>query len=93
MKTLQQILAIAHTEFRFGLRRGGPVIIPILVALLFAAGILLNPLDNLSIDRDDLNKALQEPARLEKSGFTVQSAKQFWADGMADMTVSSTMEA
>jgi hypothetical protein len=93
MKTLRQILAIAHTEFRFGLRRGGPVVIPALIGMLFAAGVLLNPLGNLSISRDELNKILLDQAKLEKKGWTENVIRQFSADGMADMIVEGAMEA
>jgi ABC-type Na+ efflux pump permease subunit len=96
MKTFWQIFGIARTEFRFGLRRGGPVVIPALIGLLVAAGILLNPLANLSISKNELNRLLQDPVGLEniiQSGWTVESFKQFVAQGMADVTVFSTMMA
>ncbi len=41
MKSLKQIFAIARTEFRFGLRRGGPVVPLVLIGLFLDAAVLL----------------------------------------------------
>lgn len=42
MKTLWQIFAIARNEFRFGLRRGAPVVVTAVIGLLLGAGILMS---------------------------------------------------
>src|SRR5450759_587763 len=92
MKTLWQIFAVARTEFRFGLRRGGPVVTTILIGLVFWATILLNPLDNLSMAKDDLNHILQNTTVIEKwteKGYTVDIFRQTAAGSMAEMTVFS----
>jgi hypothetical protein len=90
MKIFWQILAIARTEFRFGLRRGGPVVTTILIGLVFAAAILLNPLANLSMAKDDLNHLLQNPTVIEKwteKGYTVDIFRQQAVGMMAETTV------
>jgi len=92
MKTLWQIFAVARTEFRFGLRRGGPVITTLLSGLVFGAAILLNPLANLSMAKDDLNHILQNPTVIEKwteKGYTVDIYRQTAAGSIAEMTVFS----
>jgi hypothetical protein len=90
MNTLWQIFAIARTEFRFGLRRGGPVVTTILIGLVFGAAILLNPLANLSMAKDDLNHILQNPTVIEKwtaKGYTMDIFRQQAVGMMADTTV------
>jgi ABC-type Na+ efflux pump permease subunit len=92
MKTLWQIFAVARTEFRFGLRRGGPVVIPLLIGLVFWAGILIGPLANLSIVKDDLSQILQNPTVIERwaeKGLTVDFFRQTYAGLMAEATVFS----
>jgi ABC-type Na+ efflux pump permease subunit len=90
MKTLWQIFAVARTEFRFGLRRGGPVVITVLIGLIFGAAILLNPLANLSTARDDLNQFLQNKTVIEKwtaKGYTMDIFRQQAVGMMAETTV------
>ncbi len=41
VNSLQQILAIARTEFRFSFRRSAPVVVTVLIGLLVSAGILV----------------------------------------------------
>lgn len=65
MNSLHQIIAIARTEFRFGIRRGAPVIVPLLIGIIFGAGILLGPLMNLTNIRDGLNSVLSDPIKLQ----------------------------
>jgi ABC-type transport system involved in multi-copper enzyme maturation permease subunit len=92
MKTLRQIQAIARTEFRFGLRRGAPVVTSILIGLIFGAAILMTPLDNLPIARDEINQVLQDPqriARLAQNGLTVDRYRQISSEGIASITVLS----
>lgn len=90
MKTFRQILAIARIEVRFGFRRGAPVVTTILIGLIFGAGILLGPLVNLPLARDEMNQMLQNPAtvaKLEQNGLTTQEYRQIAAEGMAQMAV------
>lgn len=90
MKTFWQIFAVARTEFRFGLRRGGPVVTTILIGLVFGAAILLNPLANLSMAKDDLNHILQNTTVIEKwtaKGYTVDIFRQQAVGMMAEATV------
>jgi ABC-type Na+ efflux pump permease subunit len=92
VKTIRQIYAIARTEFRFGLRRGGPVVTTLLIGLVFGAGILMNPLANLSISKNDLSQVLQNPTVIEKwteKGYAVDIFRQTAAGSMAEMTVFS----
>jgi hypothetical protein len=92
VNALRQIFAIARTEFRFGLRRGGPVVTTILIGLIFGAGILMGPLANLPIARDEINQLLQDPVmveRLAQKGLTMEYYRQITAEGMANITVIS----
>jgi ABC-type Na+ efflux pump permease subunit len=92
MKTLWQILAIARTEFRFGLRRGGPVVTTLLIGLVLGAGILIGPLANLSTSKEDLSNVLQNPTVIQKwteKGYSVDIFRQTFAGSMAEMTVFS----
>jgi len=65
MNSFHQIIAIARTEFRFGMRRGAPVIVPLLIGIIFGAGILIGPLMNLTNIRDGLNSVLSDPIKLQ----------------------------
>ena len=92
MKTLWQIFAIARTEFRFGLRRGGPVVTTLLIGLTFGAGLLMNPLDNLSIAKDELRQLLQNTTVIERwaaKGITMDFFHRVAAGSMAGITVTS----
>ncbi len=92
MKTFWQIIAIARTEFRFGLRRGGPVVTTLLIGLVFGAAILLNPLSNLSMAKEDLHHFLQDPAAIQKwtdKGYSVDIFRQQAVGTMAETTVFS----
>jgi hypothetical protein len=92
MKIIRQVLAIARTEFRFGWRRGAPVISAILIGLILGAGLLLGPLANLSIARDQLQQVAQDAARLERMaelGITLPQYHRIEAEVMAQMTVYS----
>ena len=67
MKPLPQFLAIARAEFRFGLRRGGPVVPTVLIGLVLDIGILLATL----MQVNDFKAAVQynfysNPAELQK---------------------------
>jgi hypothetical protein len=90
MKTFWQIYAVALTEFRFGLRRGGPVVTTVLIGLIFGAAILINPLANLSYSKDELNNILQNTSVIEKwtaKGYSVDIFRQQAVGMMAETTV------
>jgi hypothetical protein len=92
MKTIQQIFAIARTEFCFGLRRGGPVVTTLLIGLVLGAGILIGPLANLSTTKEDLRNVLQNPTVIQKwteKGYTADIFRQTFAGSMASATVYS----
>jgi len=92
LKTLRQILAIAHTEFLFGLRRGGPVVIPLLIGLVIGAGILWFGTANLGITRADFRQFLQDSAKIEQwkeKGLTVDFFRQTDAGSVAEDFVLS----
>jgi hypothetical protein len=92
MKTLVQIYAIARTEFRFGLRRGGPVVTTLLIGLVFGAGILIVPLADLSTSKETLSQVMQNQTVVEQwaeKGFSMDFFRQIYAGSMANMTVFS----
>jgi hypothetical protein len=92
MKTILQIFAIARTEFRFGLRRGGPVVTTLLIGLTFGAAILLGPLSNMSMAKEELGNILQNQTVIQKwtdKGYTVDIFRQQAVGMMAETTVFS----
>jgi hypothetical protein len=92
MKTLRQIYAIARTEFRFGLRRGGPVVTTLVIWLIFGAGILIGPLADLSPSKETLSQVMQNQTVVERwaeKGFSMDFFRQIYAGSMANMTVLS----
>ena len=93
MKTFRQILAIARTEFRFAFRRGAPVAVTALIGLIVSAGILLEPLSNLSQTPKNLNMTPEQVARLATIGLTPGEWAVFVQNMMADMFVASTVMA
>ena len=85
MKTLRQIFAIARTEFRFGLRRGAPVVVTAMIGLIVGAGILLTPLINLNgLYPDFSNLTTEQIGRLAERGITVDSFRLPVRDSLAD---------
>ena len=91
MKTLRQIFAIARTEFRFGLRRGAPVVVTAVISLIVGAGILLTPLMNLNgLFPDFSNLTTEQIGKLAKRGITIESLRLPIRDSLADSTAFST---
>lgn len=91
MLTLSQIFAIARTEFRFGFRRGAPVVVTALIGLIVGAGNALGPLSNLSTWAAN---SIMTPEQIEKwtsFGLTLNQHTPFLRDGFGDMFVVSTM--
>lgn len=96
MKTLWQIYAIARNEFRFGLRRGGPVVTTLLIGLVVGAGILWNGLSDLATARDDFRQVLQNTVlieRLREKGLTVDYFRQNAVGSKAEDIVASVQMA
>ncbi len=94
MKTLWQILAIARSEFRFGLRRGAPVVVTALIGLIVGAAILLDPIANLDNMRsEELSASLSQEQMnaWAEVGVTVDVFRSLDRDSMADMAASSTV--
>jgi ABC-2 family transporter protein len=93
MKTFRQILVIARTEFRFAFRRGAPVVVTAIIGLIVSAGILLEPLSNLSQMPKTLSMTPEQVARLATIGLTPSEWAVFVQNMMADMFVASTVMA
>ncbi len=93
MKTFQQIFAIARTEFRFGLRRGAPVVVTAMIGLILAAGILMNTGNNVSMADPHMQQYTPEQkARLAKNGITAEVYRSLSQSEFADLTAMDTME-
>ena len=91
MKTLWQIFSIARTEFRFGLRRGAPVVVTALIGLLIGAGILINPIINLSYAITPQDKYTpQKWQQLAQIGITPTIERSLDRDLLADLTAGGT---
>lgn len=72
------------------------MVIPLLIGLVVGASILLEPLANLSIDKDDLRQFLQDKAKIERweeKGLSVDFLRQLAASSTAGITVSSVQMA
>jgi hypothetical protein len=91
VKAVRQVLAIARTEFRFGLRRGAPVVVTALVGLLIGAGILIGPLANLSEWTANFALTPESIQRWTSFGFTLEQHAPFIRDALGDMFVASTL--
>jgi ABC-type transport system involved in multi-copper enzyme maturation permease subunit len=86
MKTLWQIFAIARSEFRFGLRRGAPVVMTAVVGLLLGAGILMSTGSNIqNIDVRMQQFTPDQVAQLAKNGITPEVWRSLSVGGYADL--------
>lgn len=92
MKTLWQIFAIARNEFRFGLRRGAPVVVTALIGLIIGAAILLNPIANLKNSPRYGEFSPEQAEALAEMGITEDVFRSLNRDSIADMAASSTAE-
>jgi ABC-type transport system involved in multi-copper enzyme maturation permease subunit len=91
MKAFWQIYAIAHTEFRFCLRRGGPVVVTALIGLLIGAGILINPIINLpDVITPQDNYTAQKWQQLAQIGITPTIERSLNRDLLADLTAGGS---
>ena len=85
MKTLCQILAIARTEFRFGVRRGAPVVVTAVIGLLLGAGLLMNAGNNLQMADPHMDQYTPEQVqKLARIGITADDYRVLARDEFAD---------
>jgi len=93
MKAVRQIYAIARTEFRFGLRRGAPVVVTAVIGLLVGAAILLMPLMNLDGLKPDFGDMSPEQVqRLAAKGITPDSYRPLIRDSLADLIAYAALQ-
>jgi len=92
MKTLWQIFAIARTEFRFGLRRGAPVVVTALIGLIVGWAILLTPIDNLPNSSRYDEFSPEQVDRMLEMGITETVYQSMNRDTITDMAASSTVD-
>jgi len=91
MKTLWQIFAIARNEFRFGLRRGAPVMVTAVIGLLLGAGILMNTGDNiLNVDVHMQQFTPDQVAQLAKNGINAEAWRSLSQGAYADLVAMDT---
>ncbi len=94
MKAVRQILAIAHTEFRFSLRRGAPVVVMVLIGLIMTAGLLITPVSNLENWSSGITGSPrpETAANLEAYGISPNDYLSVVRSGIGDlMVISSTL--
>ena len=93
MKTLQQIFAIARTEFRFGLRRGAPVVVTAVLGLILGAGILMNMGNNVQMADPHMEQYTPEQVdKLAKNGITAEVYRSLSQGEFADLTAIDTTQ-
>jgi hypothetical protein len=93
MKTLQQIFAIARTEFRFGLRRGAPVVVTAVLGLILGAGILMNIGNNVQMADPYMEQYTPEQvAKLAQNGITADIYRSLSQGEFADLTAIDTTQ-
>jgi ABC-type transport system involved in multi-copper enzyme maturation permease subunit len=93
MKPIRQILAIARAEFRFGFRRSAPVAATTVIGLIVSAGILIEPLANLSAGVINSKWTPEQAQAWTSYGYTLEQRAPFLRGMYADMFVFSTMMA
>jgi hypothetical protein len=92
VKTLLQIFAIARTEFRFGLRRGAPVVVTALIGLLLGAGILINVGSNVYMADPQMEQYTPAQVdRMAKNGLTAEDYRSLSEGEFADLTAMDTL--
>lgn len=91
MQTIRQVLAIAHTEFRFDFRRGSPVAVTAIIGLLVSAGILVGPLTQLSMWAANSIMTPEKIEKLASFGLTAAEWSIYFRDSFSDIFVASTM--
>ena len=94
MRTFLQIFAIARTEFRFGLRRGAPVVVTALIGLILGAALLLDPISNLPYENPSLDQFPPEKVQaFTQHGITEEVFRSLERDGFADLSAGSAESA
>ena len=92
MRTLLQIFAIARTEFRFGLRRGAPVVVTAIIGLIVGAALLMDPIGNLPYTDPSLDQFPPEKIQaLIQHGITQEVFSSITRDSFADLTADSVL--
>jgi len=91
MQTIRQVLAIAHTEFRFAFRRGSVVAVTAIIGLLVNAGILVGPFASLSAWVANSIMTPEKIQKLASFGLTVAEYAKFLREALSDMFVATTM--
>jgi ABC-type transport system involved in multi-copper enzyme maturation permease subunit len=87
MKTLWQIFAIARNEFRFGLRRGAPVVVTAVIGLLLGAGILMSVGTNYqNVDPNMEQYTPEQFNQLAQNGITPEVYRYLTPGAFADLT-------
>jgi hypothetical protein len=67
VNTLRQIIAIARTEFRFGLRRGGPVVPMVLIGLVIDVSVVWMTIGGVNAFKWNMNyNFYSDPAKMQK---------------------------
>jgi ABC-type transport system involved in multi-copper enzyme maturation permease subunit len=93
VKTFQQIFAIARTEFRFGLRRGAPVVVTAVIGLILYAGILMNMGNNVQMADPHMEQYTQEQVdKLAQNGITAEVYRSLSQGEFADLTAIETTQ-
>ena len=86
MKSLCQILAIARTEFRFGVRRGAAVVVTAVIGLLLGAGLLINAGNNLQMADPHMDQYTPEQLqKMARNGITAEVYRVLARDEFADL--------
>jgi len=88
MSVLAQVQAVARTEFRLGLRRGGPVITTLLIGLLVGAGIVVSVIGMFADNPQFLQIPPTMAASFSARGITVTD----WLTWLRSMAADSTVE-
>jgi hypothetical protein len=92
MRTFLQIFAVARTEFRFGLRRGAPVVVTALIGLILGAALLLDPIANLPNFDPRLDQFSPEQIQaFLQHGITAEVFRAITRDSFADLAAGSAV--
>jgi ABC-type Na+ efflux pump permease subunit len=91
VKSLQQILAIARTEFRFSFRRSAPAVVTVLIGLLVSAGILVSQIAMLPNWSTAENMTPDQLERWTSNGFTLEEHLPFLREALGDSLVGTSM--
>jgi ABC-type transport system involved in multi-copper enzyme maturation permease subunit len=93
LKRILQVLAIARTEFRVGLRRGAVVVLTAFIGLVLGAGILLEPVLNMRSGSQFDEFSAEQIRSLDQMGITETIFLSLERDESADSTAISSVQA